>query len=186
MSQATVLAHSGPWSIDDLDSLPDGGQRYEIIDGSLLMSPPPSARHQGIAARVSALLREAANPGLEVVEATGLKIGPGLLVPDVLVAASDAIWRGQPTLAPADVILVVEIVSPSSETMDRVTKPALYSDAGIPHFWRIEIDSALRPFVVVYRLSSGAYVEQLSVPVGGRVQLDQPFLLVLDPNTLAQ
>ena len=114
MSQATALAHSGPWSIDDLDGLPDGGQRYEIIDGSLLMSPPLSARHQGIAARVSALLREAASPGLEVVEATGLTIGPGLLVPDVLVATSDAIWNSHPTLAPADVVLVVDIVSPSS------------------------------------------------------------------------
>jgi len=102
------------------------------------------------------------------------------------VATSDAIWKGQSILAPAEVILVVEIVLPSSETMDRVTKPSLYRNVGIPNFWRIEIDSASRPFVVGRRLSGGAYVEQLTVGVGGRVRLDQPSPLVLVPDTLAQ
>ena len=40
--------------------------------------------------------------------------------------------------APHEVLLVVEVVSPGSTTMDRITKPRLYAHAGIPHYWRIE------------------------------------------------
>ncbi len=87
LSDAAVVAPAGPWLIDDLDRLPDGPSRYEIVDGSLLMSPPPSARHQGVAG---------------------------------LVATHEAIWGAAATVAARDVVLVVEIVSRSSMTMDRM------------------------------------------------------------------
>ena len=35
-------------------------------------------------------------------------------------------------------LLVIEAVSPSSVTLDRVTKPAIYAETGIPYFWRID------------------------------------------------
>jgi Uma2 family endonuclease len=41
------------------------------------------------------------------------------------------------------VVLAVEIVSPTSQSMDRITKPALYAAAGIPFYWRIETDGVL-------------------------------------------
>src|ERR1044072_8348809 len=39
--------------------------------------------------------------------------------------------------------LAVEIVSPTSQSMDRITKPALYARAGIPYYWRIETDGGI-------------------------------------------
>ena len=51
-------------------------------------------------------------------------------------------YRGTPYhdngFDPSGVLLVVEAVSPSSVTMDRVTKPAIYAEQGIPYFWRID------------------------------------------------
>ena len=51
MSTELFLTKLGAWTLDDLAQLPDDGRRYEIIDGSLLIlvSPPPSNYHQGLA-----------------------------------------------------------------------------------------------------------------------------------------
>ena len=40
----------------DLDQMPDDGNRYEIIGGDLLVTPPPSTEHQGISAILADLL----------------------------------------------------------------------------------------------------------------------------------
>jgi Uma2 family endonuclease len=45
--------------------------------------------------------------------------------------------------APHEVVLAVEIVSPTSQSMDRITKPALYAAAAIPYYWRIETDGGI-------------------------------------------
>lgn len=184
MSEGALTARMAPWRVEDLDDLPEDGQRYEVIDGSLLMSPPPSARHQAIAGRLVALLRDGAPVGVEVVEATGIRIGTGLLIPDVLVASSDAIWRGGPILAADEVQLVVEVVSPSSITNDRVTKPSLYAAAGIPHYWRVETAAAEGLAVVVHRLRQGIYAEHVTASSGDVVHLAEPFALTLAPATL--
>lgn len=184
MTEPALMSREGPWRICDLDRLPDDGQRYEIVDGSLLVSPPPTPEHQGIAARTVALLRSAAPSTLEVVEATGVRIGAGLLIPDVLVVDADAFWRSSASLEAADVLLVVEIVSPSSLTSDRITKPALYAAARIAHYWRIETDGRGRPMVITYRLEGNAYAEGATVTTGDTVELDEPFRVTLIPSVL--
>ena len=51
------------------------------------------------------------------------------------------------------VVLAVEVVSPGSETTDRVVKPLQYAQAGIAHYWRIETEPQV--VVVTYRLGAG-------------------------------
>lgn len=152
----------GPWTLADLSTLPDDGQRYEIVDGGLLVSPPPTVLHQAIADRVRRLLRAAAGAAFEVLEGVGVQQANGVLIPDVLVAHTAAVWSGRSLLVPADLLLAVEIVSPSSATTDRVTKPTLYAAAGVPAYWRVELEGAEAPSVMTYRLSGTAYVEQAS------------------------
>lgn len=171
----------GPWTLADLAALPDDGQRYEIIDGSLLVSPPPSTRHQAIADRLHRLLRAAAGPELEVLEAAGVQLPNGLLVPDVLVAHTAAVWSGRSVLAPADLLLAVEVVSPSSATTDRVTKPTLYAAAGVPAYWRVELAGTEAPSVITYRLRGTAYVEQATATADDAVTLDWPLAVRLTP-----
>src|SRR5690349_8677595 len=45
-----------PWTIEQLDRLPDDGNRYELLRGKLLVTPPPSEVHETIVARLTALL----------------------------------------------------------------------------------------------------------------------------------
>jgi hypothetical protein len=116
--------HVGPWTEDDLFHLPDDGQRHELVEGTLLVSPPPAVDHQVVAKRLVRLLDDAAPPGLLAVEAVGVRLSrTTLLVPDVVVLDSAATGKRRRTLEASEVKLVVEIVSPGSGTMDRLTKP---------------------------------------------------------------
>ena len=57
MSEAPVLPVHLSWTFADLEELPDDGYRYEIIDGSLHVSPAPTARHQSIAHLLGVICR---------------------------------------------------------------------------------------------------------------------------------
>jgi Uma2 family endonuclease len=167
------LSHVGPWTTADLAGLPHDGQRYEIIDGSLLVTPGPAPRHQLVAGRLSVFLREAAPDGADVVEATNLQLGSGrLLVPDVVVADSEALLADSVALDPSDVQLVVEVVSPSNAALDRVFKPQLYAAAGIEWMWRVEFEPDGLEIVVLDLRAGSPVVFTRSTSV---LQVDLPY-----------
>jgi len=176
------LSHVGPWTTDDLAGLPDDGQRYEIIDGSLIVSPTPSTTHQLVAGRLAALIREFAPDGADVVEAVGLQLNSGrLLIPDVVVAQSSALLGFQKAVSPDDVHLVVEVVSPSNAAMDRVFKPQLYAAAGIRWMWRAELGPD-GVEIVVLDLADGAAVEHSRS--AGLLQVEVPFAVEIPVDRL--
>jgi Uma2 family endonuclease len=81
----------------------------------------------------------------------------------------------QERIGPGDLLLAVEVMSPSSVATDRVAKPAQYAAAGIPHFWRLELDG---PVLVRYALDGEVYRE-----VGrdtGVAQVEQPVQVSID------
>jgi Uma2 family endonuclease len=128
-------------TLDDVAQLADRDpdHRYELQEGNLLVMPPPDDGHAEMVMEIGAWLlaggyqgRVLASPGVRVGHASGRS-------PDVVVRASPrsgrTVW-----LEPADVLLVVEIVSPGSVELDRRLKPVEYAGAGIRHFWRVERD----------------------------------------------
>ncbi|MFI6272217.1 Uma2 family endonuclease [Micromonospora zamorensis] len=123
------------WREQDLFNLPEDGHRYEIIDGSLHVTPPPGFGHHELADELRAALRAATPTGWRVIREAGLRAAGSNLIPDVTVlkptAPADGTW-----IEAADVALVVEVESPSSRRHDRFTKPALYAEVGIPAYWR--------------------------------------------------
>jgi Uma2 family endonuclease len=179
-----VGPHFGPWTEEDLIGLPDETRRYELLEGVLLVNPPPAAAHQVVSFRLARVLDDAAITGLMVVEAVGIRLPDHtMLIPDVLVATRDAVLANHSgILDPAEVALAVEIVSPSSRTTDRLTKPALYARVGIPSFWRVELEDG--PAVFAYRLQQGTYVEVVAVSPGERLVVNEPFPIILDPGDL--
>ncbi|WP_159425023.1 Uma2 family endonuclease [Streptomyces sp. TLI_053] len=88
--------------------------------------------------------------------------------------------RGR-TLGAHDIAVAIEIASPSTRVADKKTKPSLYAAAGIPHYWRIELEPA--PRLCLGHLERGLYVDRL-VQVGATARLDDPFTLSLDPARL--
>ena len=132
------------WTTDDLDALPDDGVRRELLDGVLLVSPFPTDVHQIIVGRLMVALEQSCPPELQVTQGVEVRISRRrAFIPDVLVATDEAARRRSRHYAPHEVVLTVEIVSPTSVSMDRITKPALYAAAGIPFYWRIETDGGI-------------------------------------------
>src|SRR4051812_33315013 len=118
MGVMTAVEVAGRFTQADLWAMPDDGRRYELMDGAIIVSPPPSVRHQRASLRVTVLLHEAASPGLEVLPAPlGLffpdedYLEPDVMVFDPSVVVDDQVQGGMP-------LLVVEVLSPSSRRRD--------------------------------------------------------------------
>ncbi|MGH8933104.1 MAG: Uma2 family endonuclease [Egibacteraceae bacterium] len=169
MSDPLVIAPPGGWTTTDLDELPVSNYRYELTDGALTVTPSPSSLHQVLALRLGSALVDLAPEPYAVTGAVEIRFTRQLTrIPDLLVFRAEDPTRHW--FSPAEVIVAVEIESPGSHIEDRVTKPALYAQFGIPQYWRIEL-SPLR--VVTYRLSQGA-TYSMGTPQE-RLKADAPF-----------
>jgi len=153
-----LAERAGRWTLADLVDLPEGN-RYEVIDGNLIVSPPPTPWHQMVGTALLVQLVSQCPSAWRAIYETYLDYGGDGRVPDLLVVRADALLdRRQLAYSPDAVGLVVEIVSPSSRRTDRLAKPAEYAEAGIPVMWRVELE----PEVVVhpFRLVSGAWLPE--------------------------
>jgi Uma2 family endonuclease len=191
---SVAYEHAGPWTVDDVLALPDDGNRYEVVDGALIVNPPPSPEHQDASYRLHTLLDAAARvtgASVRIWEAVGIRLPDGqMLVPDVVVATADGPRKAWPLLEPSEVLLVVEVVSPGSTARDRTEKPYLYAEAGIPRFWRIELGTFRGrteplPVLLAHALDdAGEYRLEHRAGAGTSVRLAQPFPADLDPGAL--
>jgi Uma2 family endonuclease len=129
----------------DYEVLPNDGRRYEIHDGELSVTAAPTPQHQLISINLlRVLLRHVPSvaPGLLLAAPLDVILSDATIVqPDLVYLAPDRIARisrrgieGPPTLA-------VEILSPSTRTIDRVTKRQLYARHGVPYLWLADPDT---------------------------------------------
>ncbi len=186
MSSASVLAvHPGPYTIFDLEAMPEDGQRYELIDGGLHVTPAPTPLHQIAAGRLRTLLAAVAPPEWEAVEAIDVQCGRDtVLQPDVIGLRAAAAFGPDRVINAADVAVVVEIVSPSSARMDRVLKPQVYADAGISTYLLVELK---QPTVTWYALSDAGGYSILGSAIGsGTLRMTEPFAVEIVPEDLVR
>jgi Uma2 family endonuclease len=181
--------------VDTLFALPDTALRYQVLEGELVVSSAADPRRNLAADRLRTLLSAALPSDTEVIRSSAVRLpcgdGP---TPDLLVTTADP--EETPRGIPASLVhTIVEVVSPPATTAARETKKALYSAAGIPCYWRVE----LRPWwehlcpvpAIVVRLlgEDGAWRTTLH-PAGERTALPlmisrRDLLTVeLDPGTL--
>src|SRR5260370_37589739 len=83
------------WTSQDLESLPDDGKRYEIIDGELYVSKQPDWDHQLVCSRVWELLQGSSRQ----TKAGVAKSAPGVIFDDDNYGAPAAIWMSREQLA---------------------------------------------------------------------------------------
>ena len=131
------------YTVDDLESFPSDGNRYELLDGVLLVTPSPGFTHQLVAMRLANLLANYLNPrGLAVV------VGPGAvelrpkthLEPDVLVLPAPR--AGQKEWSEfANWWLAIEVLSRSSRMYDRNMKRDAYLALGVAEVWLVDRDA---------------------------------------------
>jgi Uma2 family endonuclease len=182
---AEPIAYPPPlqgWTVRDLDRLPDDGQRYELIDGVVVVAPSPTLLHQHVTSQLEWLLSDAAPPGLVVGQAVGIVLAEDECpIPDIVVLRAPADYRRNRFPA-AQAVLAVEVVSPSTRSTDRFRKPGQYALGGIPFYWRVETEPIQ---VIAYRLGDhGQYAEYARADAGNPFIVDEPFAVEFDPAGL--
>jgi Uma2 family endonuclease len=129
------------WTVDMLDALPDDGQRYELIDGVLYVTPAPGLPHQLIAGHLYHLLKlylGGSAVGRPVISPSDVRRRDRTrnhVEPDVFVVRLvDGKLPPYP-FAMSDLLLAVEVPSPSDPLYDYQTKRELYVANGVPEYW---------------------------------------------------
>ena len=148
------------WTVAMLDELPDDGNRYELIDGELFVTPAPSDVHQLIVMELSARLhayvqrsavaRVIASPS-DVRRPDREK---NRVQPDLFVIKLVDRRRPPYPFDLSDLLLAVEVVSPSNSQYDHQTKRELYLRNGVAEYWIVDPGNRT---VHVYALQDGVY-----------------------------
>ena len=132
------------FTADQVRALPDDGNRYEVVGGELLVTPSPRAWHQEIVARLLIALRgylEHQPVGHAFHAPADISWRPDTLVqPDVFVAAIEQA-RTLDWAQIRNLLLAVEVLSPSSARADRFTKRLEYQRQGVATYWIVDADA---------------------------------------------
>lgn len=179
----------GEFTVADLHATPDDGRRYELIGGSIIVSPAPLSIHQRVSRRLQRVLEDVCPPDHEVFNAPVGLIGGDRdeVQPDlVLVPSSRVARRG---LLPP-VPLVVELVSPGSARVDRLLKSDLYARLGVEHYWLLDTRDDQHHFEALVleppgrSRETGAGVYRRTFESRTRVDVDEPVPVHLDLEAL--
>jgi len=183
-----VPPHEG-WHFEDLLALPlDGSQHIELIDGALVPMSAPSKFHVQVIRNLQAQLDRLCPEGLRADSETVVRIdddnGPEADVLVVTASAHDdherATWYDG-----SDVILAMEVESPSSRVRDRERKPQIYAKAAIKYLWRIENEDD-SPVIYTSELDAASVTYEVTGIFHHRLKLSVPFPIDLDLGELAQ
>ncbi|MER5261361.1 Uma2 family endonuclease [Actinosynnema sp. NPDC002837] len=158
----------------------------ELQEGRILMSPSPSPNHNRASLRLAMQFVEQLPADLEVIQDIDVDLelspygDPGFSRrPDLVVVqrgAPDRVSREGGLLNASEVVVVIELVSPGSKRMDRVIKRGEYADAGIPHYWIVDLDP---PISLVACHLAGDFGYQDAGDVVGEFTTSVPFPVTL-------
>lgn len=153
----------------------------EIVDGMIVVSPSASKRHNRLARILANALDAAGRPDWNADTDFDVRLHDVPLTnrrPDVVVYRADTI-DVTPT-RPEHVLLVVEVVSPGSETTDRIVKVDQYARAGIAFYWRVEQAATGIPLVYTYVLDPATKAYREGDVCTGTVKVAAPFPMEID------
>ncbi|AHI00227.1 hypothetical protein GCM10010174_83340 [Kutzneria viridogrisea] len=179
---------AGLWTTDLAERyLPDPGlppAKYECVDGKLVVSPYEAGPNVYAADEMRGLLKPAARAaGLRIYTTVNLRMTPQRWIqPDLTVMRSPIpdVWADA-----GDAVLVGEFVSPSSVTRDRVDKPLLCAQAGIPFYLHGEVSLRTRTATLrFFRLVDGEYEQVALAHTGDLFEITEPFPVSFDPVAL--
>ena len=179
MSTVTTIPVEDDFVADHLDELPDDGNRYELVDGLLLVSPSPTERHQRVLGNLFVLLRETAPAGLRPYAAPlDVRLSERVQVQPDLLVVEDGPPRERLDRLP---LLCVELLSPGTRRHDLVLKRRAYERAGVPSYWLVDPET---PSLTVLVLRDGAYVDVARAEGDQAWTATLPYAVTVVPESL--
>ncbi|TWP43975.1 Uma2 family endonuclease [Lentzea tibetensis] len=180
MGSIPAFASGEPLTWVDLESMPDDGRRYELVDGVLLVSPSPRPVHQRVVARLVIALSPVCPPELEVLPAPVDVVlsDRTVFIPDVVVGEREA-FTTRALMGPP--VLAIEVLSRSTRLVDLELKRAKLEEAGCPHYWIVDPDM---PFLRCLALHKGAYIDVAESNGDEEIVLTEPFAVKLSAAQL--
>jgi Uma2 family endonuclease len=167
--------------LDEWDALPeDNSAHYELQEGVLVVSPKPARRHQRALVELATQMNRQLPVDWEVLpdfEVVVQAEGPATVrVPDLVVVRAEG---PENRVVAEEVLLAVEIISPGSRKIDTRMKPFEYSEAGIPHYWVVDLDPPAASITVYGRGAPGDGYEE-SQTATGELVVPEPFGMRID------
>lgn len=163
----------------DLDALSsrDDGFRYELLDGTILVTPAPSRRHQVAVAGLLTYLTAAIPANLRVLCAPlDVRLAVDSVVqPDALVVDREEFDDESSPVRP---LLAVEILSPSTRGVDQLLKRERYRQARIPAYWIVDHEA---PSALVLELDGDDYREVGIATADAPLTVTSPAPLTIRP-----
>ena len=171
MASMTTLPFGRALTRADLETMPDDGHRYELIDGVLIVSPSPRHVHQTVVGNLHVLLRSACPADLQVILAPfAVALADDTeLQPDLLVAPRSQFTARE---LPGPPLLAIEVLSPSTRRVDLLLKRDRLQSAGVPSYWLVDPDALT---VTVLELRDGRYEEVAVLQGEAPHVLQRPF-----------
>jgi Uma2 family endonuclease len=186
-SRHPLVEDERPFTVADLDHMPDDGRRYELLDGMLIVSAAPGWLHQRAVTELGFLLRQNCPTGFEVMFAPfAVHFSDSTqFQPDLLVTLSRNFHSRGLYVPP---LLAVEVLSPSTAMFDRHTKRLTHEREGTPSFWLIE--PSARPAeasIEVWEAGESGRYEQIAEVVGEEVfEAKLPYPVCVCPAALVR
>jgi len=151
--------------VEKVRRLPNDGNRYEVIDGELFVTPAPSVAHQRAVLELAYIVGpyvKAHRIGQVLISPADVIVyGPRKFVqPDLFVVplVNDAPMRAWTEVG--RLVLTVEVLSPSTEHTDRGRKRRVYKEKGVPEYWVVDTDART---VERYRLDDSVEIRTESL-----------------------
>src|SRR6266550_4347334 len=128
------------WTAEMVRQLPDDGNRYEVVYGELLVTPAPRLDHQLLVSRLAVAIAnylEHEPVGVMLTSPAAISWGQDVLVqPDVFVIPLDEARTGDWSKL-RSLLVVAEVLSPTTARADRFTKRRRYQEARVPG-WMVQ------------------------------------------------
>lgn len=135
------------WTVERVLALPDDRNRYEVVDGELLVSPAPSFRHQDVVraliVRLDPYVRSTGIGRLSLAPADIELDDRTLVQPDVFVFRLPGNAKPESWKDVRDILLAVEVISPRTARADRQVKRRRYQRHGVPEYWIVDAPARL-------------------------------------------
>lgn len=135
------------WTAEMVRALPDDRNRYEVIAGELFVTPAPNVDHQravlALVLRLAPFVK-AQGLGCALMSPADIEFDEEDLVqPDVFVAPRVEGRRPRTWSEIKTLLLVVEVLSPSTARADRTVKRRLFQRVSVPEYWIVDVEARL-------------------------------------------